>query len=124
MTEKRIVNKHVGHLRKKESPIRAEVYPEVQLEKRDVHVNETIVNSSVTKNNPSQNISDPGIQKQLRAQINNVPQSANDDLIEPQPEETNPGSSSGGGDSNIALNIVLNKCTLYLNVYMNIMVIC
>ena len=52
----------------------------MQLEKWDLHRNETTVNSPVTVNNPSQNISDPSSQKQLRTQINNVPKSAKDDL--------------------------------------------
>ena len=39
--------------------------------------------------------------KQLRTQINNVPKSANEDLTEPQPEETNTGSSDDD------LNIIL-----------------
>ena len=72
-------------------------------QKWDLHRNETIVNSPVTTDNPSQNISDPSTQKQLRKQINNVLQLANDDLIDLQPEETNPGSSGGSGESNIAL---------------------
>lgn len=41
--------------------------------------------------------------KQLRTQINNVPKSANNDLIEPQPEETKSGSRGGGADLNIIL---------------------
>ena len=45
----------------------------MQLEKWDLHRNETTVNSPVTVNSPSQNISDPSSQKQLRTQINNVP---------------------------------------------------
>ena len=52
----------------------------MQLEKWDLHRNETTVNSPVTVNSPSQNISDPSSQKQLRTQINNVPKSAKDDL--------------------------------------------
>ena len=52
----------------------------MQLEKWDLHRNETTVNSPVTGNSPSQNISDPSSQKQLRTQINNVPKSAKDDL--------------------------------------------
>ena len=48
--------------------------------KRDFHRNGTTINSPVTKNNPSQNISDSSTQKQLRSQINNVPKSANVDL--------------------------------------------
>ena len=96
LTEKGIVKKHVDHLRTKERPIKDEIYPEVQLEKRDSHRN---FNSPVTANNPSQNISDPSTQKQLRTQINNAPKSANDDLIEPEPEETSPGCSGGSGDS-------------------------
>ena len=103
LTEKGIVKKHKDHLRKKESPIKDEIYPEVQLEKRGLHQNETTVNSPVTANNPLQNITDPSTQKQLRIQINNVPKSANDVLIEPQPVETNLGNSGGGGDSSIVL---------------------
>ena len=67
-------------LLKEKSPIKDEIYTEVQLEKRDLYRN---VNSPVTANNPLQNISDPSTQKQLRAQINNVPKSTNDDLIQP-----------------------------------------
>ena len=66
----------------------------MQLEKWDLHRNETTVNSPVTVNSPSQNISDPSSQKQLRTQINNVPKSAN---------KTNLGSSGGSDDLNIAL---------------------
>ena len=56
-----------------------------------------------------QSISDPtsqkqtSSQKQLRTQINNVAQLAHDNLIEPQSEETNPGRSGGGSDTNIVL---------------------
>ena len=50
-----------------------------------------------------QNISDPSTQKQLRIQINNVPQSANEDLIESQPEKTNSGSSSSSSSSDSKL---------------------
>ena len=103
LTEKWIVKKHVNHLRKKESPINDEIYYEVQLEKHYLHRNETTVNSPVAANSPSQNISDWSPQKQLRTQINDVQKSANDDLIEHQPEETYAGSSGGSGDSNIAL---------------------
>ena len=99
LTEKGIIKKHKDHLRKKESPIKDEIYPEVQLEKRGLHLNE----NPVTANNPSQNITDPSTQKQLRIQINNVPKLASDVLIEPQPEETNLGSSGGGGDLSIVL---------------------
>ena len=97
MTEKRIVKKHGDHLQKKESPIKDKIYPEVQLEKRNFHRNETTVNSPVTANNPSQNISDPSPQKQLRTQINN------DNLIEPKPDKTKLGSRGGCGDLNIVL---------------------
>ena len=65
-SEKAIVKKHLDHLQKKEIPIKDEIYPEVQLEKRDLHLNETTVNSPVTTNNPLQNISNPSTQKQLR----------------------------------------------------------
>ena len=102
LTEKGILKKHIDHLQKK-SPIKDEIYPKVQLEKRDLQRNETAINSGVTANNPSQNISDPSTQKQSRKQISNVPKSATDDLLEPQPEETNPVSSAGSGDSNIVL---------------------
>ena len=44
---------------KKESPIKNEIYPKVQLEKQDLHQNETTVNFLATINNPLQNISDP-----------------------------------------------------------------
>ena len=93
----------LDHLQKKESLIKDEIYPGVQLEKWDLHRNETAINSLMTTNNPLQNIHDKSIQKQLRVQINNVPQSANVNLIEPEPEETSPGSSSGSRDSNIVL---------------------
>lgn len=83
---------------KEKSPIKDEIYTEAQLEKRDLYRN---VNSPVTANNPLQNISDPSTQKQLRKQINNVSKSANDDLIEPQLEETKPGSCGGKDDSKI-----------------------
>ena len=96
-------------MQKKESPIKDEIYPEVQLEKRDLHQNETTINSSVTANNPSQNISDPSPQKQLRTHINSAPKSANDDLIEPQPEETNPGSSDNDSDSNYCFETILTR---------------
>ena len=75
----------------------------MQLEKRVLHLNETSVNSPVITNNPLQNISDPITETHLRTYINKVPQSANDNLIEQQPEETKPGSSSGSGDLNIVL---------------------
>lgn len=88
---------------KKESPIKNEIYPKVQLEKQDLHRNETTVNFLATKNNPLQNFSDPSTQKPLRKQINNVSKSANDDLIEPQLEETKPGSCGGKDDSKIVL---------------------
>ena len=39
----------------------------------------------------------------MRKQIYNVSKSANDDLIEPQLEETNPGSCGGKDDSKIVL---------------------
>ena len=81
----------------------------MQLEKRDLHRNETTINSSVTANNPSQNISDPSPQKQLRTHINIVPKSANDDLIELQPEETNPGSSDNDSDSNYCFETILTR---------------
>ena len=97
LTEKRIVKKHGDHLQKKESPIKDKIYPEVQLEKRNFHRNETTVNSPVTANNSSQNISDPSPQKQLRTQINN------DNLIEPKPDKTKLGSRGGCGDLNIVL---------------------
>ena len=103
LTEKGIVKKHKDHFRNKESLIKDEIYLEVQLEKRGLHRNETTDNSPVTTNNPSQDISDPNTQKQLRIQINNVPKSVNDVLIEPQPEETNLGNSGSGGDSSIVL---------------------
>ena len=101
LTEKGIVKKHVDNLRRKESPINDEIYSEVQLEKRDLRRSETTVNFLVTANNPSQNISDPSPQKQFRTQMNNVANLADDNLIEPKPDETNPGNRGGGGDSNI-----------------------
>ena len=104
LTEKGIAKKHVDHLWKKESPIKDEIYPEVHLEKRDLHRSETTVNSPVTVNNLSQNISDPSPQKQLRTQMNNVLKLANDNLIEPQPEKTNPGSVHGP-DSHVSSHI-------------------
>ena len=57
----------------------------MQLEKWDLHRNETTVNSPVTVNSPSQNISDASSQKQLRTQINIVPKSAKDDLTKLTP---------------------------------------
>ena len=48
-------------------------------------------------------MNDPNTKKQLRTQTNNVPKQTNGDLIEPQPEDTNPGSNDGGGDSKIVL---------------------
>ena len=57
----------------------------MQLEKWDLRRNETTVNSPVTVNSPSQNISDPSSQKQLRTQINNVSKSAKDDLTKLTP---------------------------------------
>ena len=98
LTEKGIVKKQAEHLRRKKETIKDEIYPEVQLTKRDLHRNETTVNFLVTANSQSQNISDPSPQKQLRKQINNVPKSVNDALIEHKPEENNPRSSSGNGD--------------------------
>ena len=83
--------------------IKDEIYPEVQLKKKDLHRNEATINSSVTANNPSQYISNPSPQKQLRKQINNVPKSSNDYLIELQPEEINHGSRDDGSDLNIVL---------------------
>ena len=103
MTEKRIVKKHGDHLQKKESPIKDKIYPEVQLEKRNFRRNETTVNSPVTANNPSQNISDPSPQKQLRTQINK------DDLIEPKPDKTKPGSRGGCGDLNIFFETISTR---------------
>ena len=81
----------------------------MQLEKRNLNRNETTVIFPVTANNTLQSISDPtsqkgmSSQKQLRTQINNVAQLAHDNLIESQSEETNPGSSGGGSDTNIVL---------------------
>ena len=98
LTEKGIVKKHAEHLRRKKETIKDEIYPEVQLKKRDIHRSETTVNSPVTANSQSQNISEPSPQKQLRKQINNVPKSANDALIEHKSEENNPRSSSGNSD--------------------------
>ena len=109
MTEKGIVKKHIDHLHKKRNPIKDKIYLEVQLEKRDLNRNETTVIFPVTANNTLQSISDPtsqkgmSSQKQLRTQINNVAQLAHDNLIESQSEETNPGSSGGGSDTNIVL---------------------
>ena len=56
-------------MQKKESSIQDKIYPEVQLEKWDLHQNEITVNSLVKTNNPSQHIRDPSTQKQLRTQI-------------------------------------------------------
>ena len=61
------------------------------------------LNSSVTVYSPSQNISNPSTEKQLRKQIYNIPKSANNNLQEHQPEETNPRSSKRSSNSNIAL---------------------
>ena len=74
LTEKEPVKKYVDHMQKKESLIKDEIYSEMQLEKWDLYRNETTVNSPVTTNNPSQNISNPRTQKQLRTQIRNIPQ--------------------------------------------------
>lgn len=69
-----------------------------------LHINsEMQLNSSVTVYSPSQNISNPSTEKQLRKQIYNIPKSANNNLQEHQPEETNPRSSKRGSNSNIAL---------------------
>ena len=70
----------------------------MQLEKQNLHRNETTTNSPVITNDPSQNISDSSTQKQSRTQINNVLKLTNDNLKEPQPEETSPEKSSGGDD--------------------------
>ena len=64
--------------------------------KRDLHRTESTANFSFTANNPSQNISDLSAQKHLRTQINNVQQSANENFIEPQSEETNTGVAAAG----------------------------
>ena len=83
LIEKGIAKKHGNHLRKKESPKKDESYPEVQQEKRDLHRSRNTVNSPITANNPSQNISNSIPQKQLRAQMDNIPKLANNNLIEP-----------------------------------------
>ena len=75
----------------------------MQLENQELHQSDSTINSPVTANSPSQNISSPSPQNQLSTQINNVPKSTNEDLIEHQPEETNPESSSGSGDLSIGL---------------------
>ena len=41
-SEKGIVKKHLDHLQKKEIPIKDEIHPEVQLEKRDLDKSSTI----------------------------------------------------------------------------------
>ena len=66
LNEKEIVKKNLDHLQKKESPIKDEIYPEVQLGKQELHPNETSVNFPVTTNNPSPNINNPSTQKQLK----------------------------------------------------------
>ena len=48
-------------------------------------------------------MSDSNTKKELRTQTDNVPKWTNGDLIEPQPEDTNPRSNGGGGDPNIVL---------------------
>ena len=103
LTEKGIAKKHGDHLPKKESSKKDESYPEVQQEKRDLHRSRTTVNSPITANNPSQNITNPIPQKQLRAQMDNIPKLANDNLIEHQSGETNIGGRGGDGDSNNVL---------------------
>ena len=80
-SEQGIVKKQIYHSREKKT-IKDEIYPELQLEKWGLHRNETTVNFPVTTNNPSQNIRNRSTQKQLRTQINNVPQLAIDNLIE------------------------------------------
>ena len=103
MIEKGIAKKLGDHLRKKEIPKKDESYPEVQQEKRDLHRSRTTVNSPITANNPSQNISNPIPQKQFRAQMDNIPKLANNNLIQPQSGETNTGGRGGDGDSNNVL---------------------
>ena len=89
-SEQGIVKKQIYHSRERK-PIKDEIYPELQLEKWDLHRNETTVNFPVTTNNPSQNIRNPSTQKQLRTQINNVSQLAIDNLIESNLRKVTPG---------------------------------
>ena len=84
------MKKQIYHSREKKN-IKDEIYPELQLEKWGLHRNETTVNFPVTTNNPSQNIRNRSTQKQLRTQINNVPQLAIDNLIESNLRKVTPG---------------------------------
>ena len=102
LTEKGIKKKHVDHPLAKESPIKDEIYPWGAARKTGLQ-KEIPANSPVIANSPLQNIIIPSPQKQLRTHINNVPKLTNENLIEHQPEETNPGNSGSSGDSNIAL---------------------
>ena len=104
LTKKGVVKKRVDHLQKKESPKKPPRFTlRCSWKKQDLHRNETTANSPVTANNSSQKTSDPRTQKHLRTQINNFSQLASENLIEPQPQKTNSGSSGSGGDSNIVL---------------------